>query len=294
MQMKRTLKLAAFSSLLLLLAACSNKKSGPAYTLKMKLAPGDHFAQNAELKMEMDMEAAGQHVKMNMNGATGANFEVLTDSAGLKRLQMTYTRMDMTMDMDVPGADPEMMNERMKDVAAAMVGKKITIVLDSLNRIVESQGLTEILTADSMMSEMQRDVVAKLFDKDQLNQAFGQMFQMYPDKPVQVGDSWTRDLDIAMGGVKMKAKMTYELKSVSDNVAAISINGVIDGEGAMNSVGTDMKMTMKGSQEGETKLDVGSGYMQSASVNGDIKANANAAGVKIPMTIKMKVITSGK
>ena len=229
-----------------------------------------------------------------MNTNTGADFDVLGDSAGMKKVQMKYTKMDMNMDMDVPGANSDEMNERMKDVADAMVNKTITLLLDKDNKIVESEGLVELMSADPNMSDVQREVVSKMFDKDQLNQSFGQMFQMYPDKPVQVGDSWVKNLDLAMGGIKMKSKVTYELKSVDGNTASIGIKGAIDGEGSMNSAGTDMKMSMKGSQDGQTKVDLQTGYMQSADLNGDIKATANAAGMKIPMTIKMKVKTSGK
>jgi uncharacterized protein DUF6263 len=280
--MKRYLILCLFSLSLvgILSTSCKSKKSGgDAYTIKMRLNPGDKFGQDLDMNMKMGFSAAGQQMDMNMgiNGITA--FEVVNDSGGMKQLLMTYKKMDISSEMKTAEGTKQIGN---KDIGSRLVGKAIKLSMNDKNEITNVEGFESILDSTNAEANAQ---MRQLFSKDQMNSLFGMAFQMYPDGPVHVGDSWEKERDISMAGIKMKMKANYELKSVVNGVAHITVDGKIKGQGSMGQNGVNVSMDMDGSQKGSYDIGLANGYIKDSQVSMDVKANMEAAGQKIPMTM---------
>jgi hypothetical protein len=277
-----------------LLVSCKQKGgSGEAYTLKMRLTKGDKFAQDLDMNMKMGMSIMGQNMDMNMDMKSGTAFEVTNAAPDIKELTMTYTKMDMSMEMK----GQEGMNKKMGDMDAGkkIVGKKVIMKINDQNKITEIAGVEDAIWGDST-DMATREQMKKMFSKEQLNSMFGMMFQMYPDKPVRIGDTWEKENEVTISGITMKMQGKYKLASVKDGVAYVDIDGKFKGKGKMQQGGMDMEMEMDmdGGQKGNINIGIADGYLKDSQITMDIKADMNMMGQKIPVTMKGYYLVKGK
>lgn len=266
----------------LVITSCNSKGGGDAYTLKMRLNKGDKFAQNMQMDMTTSVTMAGmsKDVKMKMN--VGADFEVMDSAATGKQLKITYTDMQMKMDMGMPSAG-DMMDSIMNEQRKAIVGKSIVVTIAG-NKITDVSGMENIMN-DSVNPNV-KAAMDKVFSKDQLNSMFGMMLNLYPEKPVKVGDTWNAENTMDLSGMKMTVKNTYKLLGVKDGVAEIGVDGTIDTQGTMAQGGMEMKMDMKGTQKGSMNAGVADGYIKNGQYDMDVTANMDVMGQKVPMKLK--------
>jgi hypothetical protein len=272
-----------------LFISCNNKGggSGEAYTLKMRLAPGDNFKQDMDMTMNMQVEVAGQNMKTDLGIKGLMDFSVSGDSNNLKKIKMTYEKMGMTMKLDAPGMDGMNMDSILNKSNELINGKSVNILVNEKNEIVDVAGFEDIMVNEGLddASKMQ---IKKMFSKEQINSMLGMMFQMYPDKPVKVGESWEKEIEFPMAEIKMKIKGKYTLKSVKDGVAFIDLKGTFKGKGSMNQNGMAIDMDMDGTQNGQINIGLEDGYLKDSDIKMDMKALTEVMGQKMKMTMKGK------
>ena len=277
------LLVAAFSFL-----SCNNKED--TYTLKMRLAPGDKFKQSMDTDMEVAVNAMGQDVSTKMKMLCELSFEVTGDTGNLKKLSFTYDDFKMRMKMaNVP--EEVNMDSIMDKSTEGIKGQTITIMLNEKNEIVEVNGIENIIATSDMQARAQME---KMFSKDQLNSMMGMMFQMYPNKPVKVGETWENEIETSVADIKMKVKGKYTLKSVKDGVASVEMKGTYTGKGTLSQGGTSIDVDMDGNQEGIINIGLADGYLKDADYKMDVKAEMNTMGQKMPMTMKGRYLMKGK
>lgn len=275
-------------SILLIFSACTNN-SKDGYLLKMRLAKGDTFINNIKMDMDMAISMMGMDQKMKMMMDIGSHFQVLDSTNSGQQLKLTYTNMKMKMDlgMKMPGANTDSI---MDATSKNAVGKSIIITVKD-NIVTNVSGMDSLAFTNSTTES--RAAVEKMFTRENMNQTFGMMFNMYPDKPVKVGDSWEKINEVELGMMKMKIKTTYTLSGVKDGLAELTMNGTIDSNGSMTQQGMDMKIDMGGTQKGRMTVKLATGYIYKGDYDMDITASMNAMGQKIPMTLKGKYTITG-
>ena len=278
--------------LLSFFTACNSGGSGEAYTIKMRLKPGDTFSQDIKMNMSTSMTMMGQSMNMKMDMDMGSKFEVLSGDSTNKELKMTYPKSQIKMDMGMKGVN--MPDSLLNKTNSELVGKSVIIKLSPTNEITEVNGAWEALTSDSSLDPRAKEVVEKMLSKEQLNSFYGMMFSMYPSKPVRVGDTWDAETKANVAGIDMKIKIKYKLASVKDGLANIDVDGVIDGKGNMSQTGVNLQMDMKGTQKGTLTIKMNDGYLQSGNYKMDVKADMEVMGQKIPMTVKGDYTITGK
>ncbi len=280
----------------LFLFSCKQKAggSGEAYTLKMRLNKGDKFSQDMDMDMNMNMAVMGQAMDMKMGMKGGALFEVVNDSSGTKDLSMTYTSMKMKMEM-MGSPEAESINtDAMSDkISEKISGKKVILKINDKYEIVDVSGFNEMMLDDSTDIQT-REQMKKMFSKDQMNSMFGMMFQLYPDKPVRVGETWEKENEVNVTGISMKMTGKYTLTEVKDGIAHISVDGKFSGKGNMDQGGMAVEMDMDGGQKGTMSIGLADGYLRDGNITMDVKADMNMMGQKVPMTIKGRYKITGK
>lgn len=291
--MKKILSFFALAALLTSFSACnsgggSGTGSGEAYTIKMRLNKGDQFNNN----IKMDMEVTAAIITMKMNMAFDTRFDVVDVTDTAKTLQLTYTKAEAHMDMGSIGignkADSMLQNAYNK-----MVGKSIRMTLTPDNKISSVSGFDSLMNS-GVEDEMSRQTVEKMFSKEQLNNMFSMYFSLYPNKPVKIGDTWDSETSANLADIDMKVKVKYKLVSVKNGIADIDVDGVIDGSGDMKKAGQSMKLNMSGTQKGTMSVNLSDGYLVKGGYKMDVKADMEAMGQKIPMTLKADYAVSGK
>lgn len=272
----------------LFLVACKSGPSGEAYTLKMRLASGDNFKQ--EVKTDMEMNMAGFAMKMKMDAET--NFDVLQSDTMGKQLKLTYTKMNMTMDMGEMNRavnSDSMVNESVKKI----IGKSVVLTLSPENEITNVLGYDSLMNSDEF-NPVTKQLFEKTFSKEQLNSMFGMVFSMYPPKPVRIGETWTAMSKFNIVNIDMGMKFKYKLLNVKDGVAEVSVDGKFDGDGNMKQAGIDAGMNMKGTQTGRMLIKQNDGYLKAGTYTVNISGDVNVMGQKLPINMKGNSELTGK
>lgn len=265
--------------------------SGEAYTLKLKLDKGDKFGHDMDMDITSGFEIEGRKMDMKMNLKGGTAFEVKDVTPESKEIAMTYTSMKTSVVTSGMGVEGDAVKN--EDAGEKIVGKTVTMKLNNQNQIVDVAGFDQIL-ADPSMDDKTKEQMEKMFSKEQLNSLFSMMFQMYPDKPVKVGDSWEKENDMSVAGIAMKMLGKYTLVSVKDGIGSIDMEGAINGKGSMNTGGGNVEMDMNGGQKGRIDITMSNGYIKGSDIKMDIKADMKVMEQTIPMVVKGFYILKGK
>ncbi len=272
-------------------AACNSGASGDAHTIKMRMNNGDTFNHNIKMNMLMNTTAMGQSMDMKMNMDAAIGFKVANGTADNKELAMTYNQMKMGMDMGKLQQTSINTDSIMNESTSKFIGKKVLLTLSPKNEITNVSGFDAI--ANSSDNPMAKEMMEKMFSKEQLNSMLGMMFSMYPGKPVKVGEVWESSTTMNMANIDMKVKIKYKLVGVKNGLADIDVDGIIDGKGKMNQGGMEMDMAMNGTQKGILTIKMDDGYLKDGAYKMDVKAEMEMMGQKIPMAIKADYTLKG-
>lgn len=272
---------------IMFLYACHSGGSGEAYTIKMRLNKGDTFRQ--DMQMNMLMNSFGMEMKMKMN--SDYSFEVMNSNENEKDLKITYTNMNMSTDMGTLKRinTDSLMNKNYENI----IGKSVIIKLSKNNVITDVQGFEDILNSQARDSASTA-VLKKIFSKEQLNSTFGMMFNIYPKKPVQVGESWTNESKVKMANLDMKIASKYTLLSVKNGMAEINMDGDVSGTNDVMKITSGVNMQMTGKQKGTVTLRMDNGYLHAGSYKMDMKADMEMMGKKMSMTLKAEYLIKGE
>lgn len=271
--------------------ACKSKKggSGEAYTLKMRLAKGDQFNHDLDMNVKSEFAAMGQAITMNMDLKGGTKYEVTGVTDDLKDLTLTYTKMNVSADMKGGGQSRSFSSDK---VNKGIVGKSVVLKINNKNEITDVVGFEDAMWGDS--TDMQtREQMKKMFSKEQINGMLGLMFNLYPDHPVRVGDSWEKEYDASVSGFKMKMQATYTLESVKNGIANVKLDGKYKGKGTLEMGVMNMEMQMDGGQKGNIAVGLDNGYVKDSDVKMDIDATMEIQGQKVSGTIKGYYLVKG-
>jgi hypothetical protein len=190
-------------------------------TLKWKLEEGTAFYANNVTDMDMSMKILNMDVDMKMKITAVQRFKILSAKPGATTVEMTMQRMDMDVKADaLPGGIPGLgaIGERVK-------GATLTATLDAKQNVTKLEGYEKFLDKLAGDDEMVRKQMKQQFSEEAVKQMFSQVFAFAPDKPVKVGESWTRTDKMPTAGVEATVKQKYKLESVSNGVAKIAVSG---------------------------------------------------------------------
>ena len=284
-----------FSSILfivfvLFLTGC---KSGKQYTLKMRLSKGDHFSQNLKNTNSMNYAMMGQNFDMKTKMDGTMDFNILDSSASGNHIQVTYAKMVMSSEMGgIKGMPATNTDSISKMQSKNIEGKSIILTLSKEKKITDVSGFDSVLNGSNQNEEVTK-MMKQFFSKESVNSMFGYLFNIYPDQPVRVGDSWKKQMTMNMAGLEMTIDYTYTLTDVKDNNANIKIDGVIKGKGKMKVMAVEVDGKMDGSQKGTMAVNLDNGYLGDGNYKMDLKADMEVMGQKVAMKMNGDYLIKG-
>lgn len=217
-----------------------------AIPLRFNLQPGKQYGYGMRMEMQQQMGERSMNNTMEM----AYRLAVLDEKQGLRTIRASYDRIVMSMKMgemkldfssenpapEGAATDPMQLLSRM---FAAMKGKSFVLKVDEKGEVKSVDGLKEIgqqLVKEMNLPENLRPAMARNFEsqfnENSVRQSFSQTFSIFPQKPVKVGDSWTRQVGSTRGGAP-DATSTYTLRAVNSNLAtvdAVSSENVKEGK----------------------------------------------------------------
>jgi hypothetical protein len=124
-------------------------------------------------------------------GAEGAQVEIEFDRRAMSFSHPMMGNQTFDSDSGAPAED----NNSMSLVAAPWVGKKLMLTVAPDNGVQKMEGFKELLEAidNSALGDQLYENLRSGFTEEQIGRSMHSgLFDVYPDKPVQVGDTWTR------------------------------------------------------------------------------------------------------
>jgi len=243
--------------------------------LQLNLAKGDQKNMAMDTDMNTHTAVNGQNFDMKMKMNMDMTFDVKdVDAQGVYTIATTQTHaaIDMKspmMNMAYDSNKPEDANSPIGQQMGAMIKKPVTMKMDRSGKVQD-------VTADGQAPAEVKAQAAGMKD------SMGQMFNGLPDKPVDVGDTWTAQYKMpgGAGGAPMTVDAKYTLKDRKNGVAFIQFDGTLNGgDGGL-----------KGTMNGVIQIDEKSGWTKQSTM--DMKMTGKQMGAD--MTMDGKVTTTSK
>lgn len=269
--------------------AAAGKAEGDAVDLKFNVAQGEKYSYTSDINQKVT--ASGQQMQQNIMmkydyevaGADGANKKIKISYKQVK-MEMTGPNLSMKYDSEHPEAGSKEMGVGFEQ----LLQKSITATVSPEGGIVAIEGIDQLLPKNAAN--------AAGIDEKTMKQMLESSFNIYPGKPVKVGDSWTRKSNFNMQIFQMSIEATYTLKSVNGGKATLAVDSKIsmDPSASTDPKMQNLKMQISGTQKGTLELEVASGQLVSGAIKQEIKGNINAGGKDMPMELSSDVRMTGQ
>jgi hypothetical protein len=123
-----------------------------------------------------------------------------------------------------------------------------------------------------------------------VNKNMEQLFRIFPDSAVHIGDKWQQAPSSQKGELGLKPTNTFTLTDIHDHTAFIESQGTITSDStATQFMGYSVTTDLKGKQTGEYQVDTKTGMLLSATINVNVEGTLQAMGREIPLTIENEV-----
>lgn len=285
------LKKAAGLLLAVILAAGLFAGCDSASMLGINVKQGDKYSVTSATEQKISMELNGQKLDISSKIDTGYIYDVTgidKDGNATIKVQYDYIAVDqssgagsVSYDSRQPGQDNNPLAQQYKPI----IGKGFTITMAKSGKIVAIEGIDKML--DDMLGSIEgvdpstlqtlKDSLKQSFGDEALKEALGEMSDVFPDKKVNVGDSWTKEQEMNYG-FPIKTSTTWILKELKDGKATVEVtsNVATNPGGSPIDLGV-MKMNyqVNGTQSGTLKIDKDNGLLQQGSLNQSLTGTAD-------------------
>lgn len=280
---------------LLLLVFFVASSAGPAaaqerYTLVFDPPEDASYVAMMEIQSKMDfvveepMEAAGQEFGVTQGQTYTYDYRIETVTADTVRMTSVIRRIQGTNEspqgsMEYDTDDPSAQNVPGLQALLPMIGKEVTVALSPKGEVYGISGFDAIVdgmaSEEGEMTAAERDTMRAQLERQFGDGAFSMMtktlFQVYPQEPVAIGDSW--DVNYEMNGpFPMVIDATFTLRGVEDGMAMLGFQSTLEAqEGATaQGMGGAMDLEMKGDQEGTYQMDLDTGLIRRMDIEQDM------------------------
>lgn len=190
---------------------------------------------------------------------------------------------------------------------AQVVDKEFEARISEKGEVTELIGLEEMIAditggSEEEPNEMSAVLSSGFGDSGFRNNVEG-VTHIFPDKPVNVGDTWSRDQN-SNTGFPLVIKNTYTLKSVNGDLAVIDVKGPVSVNPEQERAemgGMEVLYFIEGERTGTLTVDIKTGWVVEATFTDDIGGSLTISpnpqvpeGMTIPLEMKNVTTISGK
>ena len=284
-----------------LLLSCNNKSNNSdTITLQFNPPAGTKYDYNVDMNMSMNGNVSGQLVDMKNKMAVGYHFITKADSGNWKKMEASVSRIAMNMntngvnvdyDSDNANDTANVVSKTLGSVLGAMKDGTFNFTINNKGEVGSVTGINDMMqhamsSVNSPAAVAMASGMSNTFNEENFKQNLRQSFNMYPDKPVKPGDTWTNTTTMNSQGTDIKMDNNYTLESVSGNIANVKVDSKI----SLPNAGASLNGTMTGNM----KFDIPTGLALDGNLDMTMTSNINTGGQLTPMNTDIKMKISGK
>jgi hypothetical protein len=246
--------------------------------LALRLKEGQTYKTNFVSDQTIKQTIQGQQLDMKQTMGFIYSFAVQkVDSQGTADCRVVYESVlfkqeGPTGPTEYDSANPPETVPAQAKPFAALVGQGFTMRVGSTGKVTEVKGadaiMDKVLQAveipEGAMRDTMREQLKGQFGDDAARAQMEQVLAIYPDKPVGVGDSWTRKIAIATG-YPLLMENTYTYRGSKAGVAQVDVSSKL----SRNPEGKPMKLgpmtidfDVTGTQKGQMSIIEATGWVE--------------------------------
>jgi Family of unknown function (DUF6263) len=154
---------------------------------------------------------------------------------------------------------------------------------------IASSFLSTLKFSDDRVKGIARQQLDKIIDDQMIKKNIDEIFRIFPDSGVHVGDRWKLDRKES-GEIDVIEKNNYFLREIHDGIADIESEGDIFSDSARtNLMGYEVNTNLKGHQTGSYQIDTKTGMLVKATISTKIGGNIQTMAREIPIEIETSV-----
>jgi hypothetical protein len=261
-------------------------------TFKWKLNEGDVFYAKTVMTQNQTMGFMGQKLDFTIEISNVARYTVKSAKAGTTVVEITFVQSGI----DAKGLPIPLLG----DVGDKLKGTTLTATLNDKFEATKLAGYDKFLDKLGGGDDANRKMMQAIFPEASVREIVTQAFPPVPDKPVKVGDTWTRADKASLGGLgNVASKSTFKLDSADAGLAKVSMKGDLTfkpGDGG--DTGLPFKITKADLKTdrftGTSVIDLKAGRLKESKSEMAMSGTMTigAGGQEIEATLKQKTTTT--
>lgn len=257
-------------------------KAEETYELKSTIRPGTFWIVNSTVSDSSIQGGPQGNMKQAMSQVMVAKMVIeepgpdgkMTAKITYERIAQFMSMMGMKFSFDSAKADGGSKSPA-APIFKAMTESQLEMKISPDGKVSDIKGLDEMFKnisqagpqANAMMQQMRQ-----MFSNEALENLINTSAAHMPDKPVAVGETWTRSdtTPIPMVG-QMDINTTYKLEKVTGDIAEISIQGTFDRSDAKGNMPRQLDLQkLKGTQKGKIYFNSKTGQLDRINLTQDM------------------------
>lgn len=274
-----------------------NKK----YRLRLNPEAGSRYYFDIINESEMNLDVEGKEVENRNKSTVGMYYDIQKDSAGNFLFNIQYDKVrlytksgetETAMDADNAGADLNPVEKML----GSLKGATIVTTVNSKGEIKEIKGYRELgekIISGFDVNDVEGRALAqsqweKMVGESFVKKSMDQLFTIFPDSTVRVGDKWKLTSDQS-GEINLQVKNIFNLKAINDDIALIESEGdVYSDNTATNQVKLN-NVDLKGQQQGTYEMNTKTGILVNCKITSTVEGTIQMMGKEIPVEIESTV-----
>lgn len=259
------------------------------YSLKQNYPTGNKYDFSFVSDQIINQKIAGRSINSTQTIGTDYIFDITEGHNGDKDIKVTYNRLFMKSNamgnaMTLTSDDQDSIK---KNPFSGLKGASFYMTISPTGVVKTVAGIDKML--DNMAVRMSKDTsqikqfksaLSKQFSNEIVKQTMESSFKIYPDRVVKIGDSWTVDTKMQMS-MPIETITQYTLKEVKDGIAILSVKGTLISKGNFEAMGNKMETDLRGTNSGETSIDVKTGIVQNSHLRVELYGKMKSMGQDI-------------
>ncbi|MBN2483710.1 MAG: hypothetical protein JXD21_05880 [Candidatus Omnitrophica bacterium] len=264
--------------------------SGDKIDLQLRLNQGDSYNIRYTAAQEIVQNLGGEVQKIDQNTEFGYVYTVRQkDYDGNAEIEVKYHSIIFKQQGPFGFIDYDSSHPPQKIHPSAMgydvmAGESFVITVSPSGEILNVRGMDNILDKllsrmslpEGVSKDMVKENLRKQFGDEALKESVGNMFAVYPDRPVGIGDSWTKTVYTSIG-FPARVDTTYTLESIHDGISKVKVFSDIRSQpdaAPVHMGNMVLRYEVTGRQEGIISLDEQTGWTRDGYMNQKIEGKA--------------------
>jgi hypothetical protein len=268
---------------------------GDKVTLKLNLKKGDVFHYNMTTVQNISQSIKKQDINIKQTMTFDYLMDVKNiDAEGSYVIDATYDKIKISLnsmgsDESYDSEDTTVTLSKTGKIYSCLKGATLGIVLTSSGKVTKVTGINKLIDKmiatmgikDESMEKTMRTSLQSMVGEETMKQSFGNGFDIYPDGPVSVGSTWTKEMNMKIIS-SVTIKNEYKVTDIKDNLVNIDVKSTIStdpGAKGIEMMSMTMNYKLKGSQKGNSEMEIGSGMVTKSTITQDISGTVSMSGL---------------